>query len=117
MERTLAESATSCASSTRRGSVLNGREAGNADKGIRMAIPLTRSTRLVHHREGYALLRCEHCDHRREISVESLARLVGWESVLVDQLARFRCSSCGARKIEISFGYDRKPRRWSKNPS
>jgi hypothetical protein len=81
-----------------------------------MAIPLTRSTRLAHHRQGFARLRCGRCEHLREVPVEALARLLGWDSVLIDQVTRFRCSSCGARRIEISFGYDRRPRGWSKNP-
>jgi hypothetical protein len=30
---------------------------------------------------------------------------------------RFRCSNCGAKQVDVSFGYDRKPRKGMKNPS
>lgn len=81
-----------------------------------MALPLTPSTRLAHHRDAHVELRCGECGHQRDVKVEALARMFGWETVLATRLGSFRCSRCGARRVEIHFGYDRKPRGWLKNP-
>jgi hypothetical protein len=82
-----------------------------------MSIPLTANTCLSHHRDGYAIVTCSGCGHRRDIKTEALARIIGWDTPVLPMVGRFRCSQCGAKTVEISFGYDRKPRRWAKNPS
>lgn len=81
-----------------------------------MALPMTPSTRLSDHPGAHAELRCGGCGHRRDVRVEALARMVGWDTPLARRLERFRCSRCGARRVEIRFGYERKPRGWLTNP-
>lgn len=77
-----------------------------------MALPLAPDTRLTDHRDAHVELRCGSCGHAREMCAEALARLIGWETLLAQRLGRFRCSRCGARRVAIAFGYDRKPRGW-----
>lgn len=81
-----------------------------------MALPLTPSTRLCDHRDAHVELRCAACGHRRDVHVDALARMIGWETHLARRLDRFRCSRCGAHRVEIRFGYERKPRGWVSNP-
>ena len=81
-----------------------------------MPMPLTPSSCLADHRGAIAELRCVACGHQREVSVEALGRVLGWEATLAPRLGRFRCSRCGARRVEIQFGYERKPRGWVTNP-
>ena len=81
-----------------------------------MALPLTSSTRLADHRGAYVQLRCGVCGHRRDVYVDALARIIGWDVPLASRLEHFRCSGCGARRVEIRFGYERKPRGWVTNP-
>jgi ribosomal protein S27AE len=78
-----------------------------------MALPLTPSTRLSDHRDAHVELRCGACGHQRDVRADALARLMGWETLLAPRLARFRCSRCGARRVEIRFGYDLQPRGWT----
>lgn len=80
-----------------------------------MALPLTPSTRLSDHCDAYVELRCTQCGHFREVHAEALARVIGWESPLARRLERFRCSRCGARRVEIRFGYEHRPRGWVRN--
>jgi DNA-directed RNA polymerase subunit RPC12/RpoP len=80
-----------------------------------MALPLGPSTRLSDHPEALVELRCRVCGHGREVRVEALARVIGWDAPLAQRLERFRCSRCGARRVEIRFGYERKPRGWVRN--
>ena len=80
-----------------------------------MPLPLTPETRLAEHRDAQVELRCLRCGHSREMSAEALARLIGWQTLLVNRLGQFRCSCCGARRVAIAFGYDRKPRGWLSN--
>lgn len=80
-----------------------------------MALPLTPWTRLSDHPEAYVELRCRKCGHGRDVHVNALARMVGWDTPLAPRLERFRCSRCGARRVEIRFGYARKPRGWVNN--
>jgi DNA-directed RNA polymerase subunit RPC12/RpoP len=82
-----------------------------------MPIPLTSNACLVHHREGYVIVTCSKCSHRRDIKTEALARIFGWDTQVRRWVSRFRCSQCGAKNVEIAFGYDQKPRGWVKNPS
>ena len=84
---------------------------------MEMAIPLTSNANLSHHREGYVIVSCCTCGHRRDIRAEALARIFGWDTKVRLLAAKFRCSSCGIKRVEISFGYDHKPRGWVKNPS
>lgn len=77
-----------------------------------MALPLTPSTRLADHREAHVDLRCGACGHRREVRADALARMLGWETPLKAHVRRFRCSRCGARRVEIQFGYEHRPRGW-----
>lgn len=81
-----------------------------------MALPLTPSTRLSDHPDAVVELRCGACGHGRDVRVEALARVVGWDAPPAQRLERFRCSRCGARRVAIRFGYERKPRGWVKNP-
>lgn len=80
-----------------------------------MPLPLSPKARLADHRDAHVELRCQGCGHFRDMRVEALARLVGWETVLAKHLQRFRCSGCGARRVEIAFGYDHRPRGWLKH--
>ena len=82
-----------------------------------MAIPLTSNANLSHHREGFVIVTCRSCGHRRDIRSEALARIFGWDTKVRLLAAKFRCSRCAAKRVEISFGYDQKPRGWAKNPS
>ncbi len=82
-----------------------------------MVIPLTSNANLSHHRDGYVIVSCGACGHRRDIKTEALARLFGWDTKVRLLAPRFRCSRCGKKVVEISFGYDHKPRGWAKNPS
>ena len=77
-----------------------------------MALPLTSTTRLADHRDAFVELRCGACAHQREVRADALARMLGWETPLMARLERFRCSRCGARRVEIRFGYVRRPRGW-----
>ena len=81
-----------------------------------MALPLGPATRLSDHPGALVELRCGACGHGRDVRVEALARVVGWDVPLAQRLERFRCSHCGARRVTIRFGYERKPRGWIKNP-
>ena len=81
-----------------------------------MALPLTPSSRLSDHRDAYVELRCAACGHHREVRADALARVVGWDTPLARVLERFRCSRCEARRVQIRFGYERKPRGWVTNP-
>jgi hypothetical protein len=59
--------------------------------------PLT-VIRLSDHFGQYVLtLRCE-CGHTRTAQPQTLARLAGWDALLVDVVARLRFSQCGKRK-------------------
>jgi ribosomal protein S27E len=80
-------------------------------------IPLTSNANLSHHRGGYVIVKCCACGHRRDIRTEALARIFGWDRKVRLLAARFRCSNCGQKQVDISFGYDRKPRGGTKNPS
>ncbi len=82
-----------------------------------MPIPLTSNANLSHHRDGYVMVSCTDCGHRRDIRTEALARIFGWDTKVRLLAPRFRCSRCGRKNVEISFGYDQKPRGWAKNPS
>jgi hypothetical protein len=82
-----------------------------------MPIPLTSNANLSHHREGYVMVRCCACGHRRDIRTEALARIFGWDTQVRRLVQRFRCSQCGEKRVDVSFGYDHKPRGWAKNPS
>jgi predicted RNA-binding Zn-ribbon protein involved in translation (DUF1610 family) len=82
-----------------------------------VAIPLTSNTNLSHHRDGYVIVKCSACGHSRDIRSEVLARRFGWDIKVRLLAPKFRCSQCGSRRVEISFGYDSKPRGKSKNPS
>lgn len=73
-----------------------------------MVIPLTPSARLSHHRESFVVIRCGACGHQREVTAESLARIIGWEASLFYLRERFRCSQCDARRVEMSFVNDRR---------
>jgi len=82
-----------------------------------MAIPLTANACLSHHREGYVMVSCLGCGHRRDIRAEALARIFGWDVKVRALVPRFRCSACGKREVDVRFGYDSRPRGWAKNPS
>ena len=51
-----------------------------------MALPLTPSTRLCDHRDAHVELRCGACGHRRDVHVDALARMIGWETYLARRL-------------------------------
>ena len=68
-----------------------------------MAIPVTRSIRLSHHRESHVLIRCGACGHEREITADALARIVGWDAEPSTMGERFRCSRCGAHRAQVSI--------------
>lgn len=82
-----------------------------------MSIPLTSNACLAHYRGGYVIAMCGDCRHERDIKVEALARLVGWDTKLRNCLKRFRCSACAGRNVVLSFAYGQKPRGRLKNPS
>jgi predicted RNA-binding Zn-ribbon protein involved in translation (DUF1610 family) len=105
------------ASSTRRRRALHGPADAALPKLWRMVIPLTSNANLSHHRDGYVIVKCRQCGHRRDIKTEALARLFGWDRKVRVLAERFRCSNCGAKDVDVSFGYDQKPRGWKKNPS
>lgn len=60
---------------------------------------------------------CRKCGHVREISPHALARIFGWEAEIQKIAHRFRCSKCHAKTVDVQAGFNRKPRRWNKNPS
>jgi hypothetical protein len=82
-----------------------------------MAIPLTSNANLSHHRGGDVIVKCCACGHRRDIKTEALARIFGWDRKVRAIAERFRCSNCGGKAVDVSFGYDRKPKGSTKNPS
>jgi hypothetical protein len=96
---------------------LHGRDAASQEKLAQMPIPLTSNANLSHHRGGYVIVKCCSCGHRRDIETEALARIFGWDRKVRLIAERFRCSNCGAKQVDVSFGYDRKPRKGMKNPS
>ena len=96
---------------------LHGRDTAWQEKLAPMPIPLTSNANLSHHRGGYVIVKCCSCGHRRDIKTEALARIFGWDRKVRLIAGRFRCSNCGAKQVDVSFGYDRKPRSGMKNPS
>jgi hypothetical protein len=96
---------------------LHGRDAALQEKLRPMPIPLTSNANLSHHRGGYVIVKCCACGHRRDIKTEALARIFGWDRKVRLIAEKFRCSNCGAKRVDVSFGYDRKPRTGMKNPS
>jgi ribosomal protein S27AE len=89
--------------------------APSGGKSYAMALPLGPSTRLSDHPDALVELRCGACGHERDVRVDALARVAGWNAPLAQRLERFRCSRCGARRVEIRFGYENKPRGWVKH--
>lgn len=75
-----------------------------------MTILDARSVRLSHHRGSQVLIRCAACGHKRQMTAEALARIIGWDAEPFAMTERFRCSRCGAHRAEVSLGHDRKPR-------
>jgi hypothetical protein len=116
MPRILPQPLRVAASSIHVGQVLHGRDAAVREKLCPMPIPLTSNANLSLHRGGYVIVKCCACGHRRDIRTEALARIFGWNRKVKVLAARFRCSNCGAKKVDVSFGYDRKP-KGTKNPS
>ena len=74
-----------------------------------MALPLTLSTRLADHRGAYVELRCGVCGHRRDVYVDALARIIGWDVPLASRLEHFRFSGFGAHRGEDRLRSERKP--------
>lgn len=74
-------------------------------------------TRLSDHFGQFDLLLvCANCGHRREIAPRDLARLFGWDALIVTIVARLRCSKCGARRCSATAQLPSRPRRYSSLP-
>jgi len=56
------------------------------------------------------------CGACREISPQSLARLVGWKVTLKELACRMRCSRCGNKAAEVVAVARPRPRGVPKNP-
>lgn len=82
-----------------------------------MPLPVGPETRLRDHPDGYVTITCRRCGHARELRAGALAPLIGWNARLAQAAERFRCSQCHARAAEVTLGFDRPPRGWTKNPS
>jgi hypothetical protein len=55
--------------------------------------------RLADHFGQYVLiLKCACGHHSRTAQPQTLARLAGWDALLIDVVRRLRCSQCGKRK-------------------
>jgi Zn finger protein HypA/HybF involved in hydrogenase expression len=57
-------------------------------------------------------VRCRKCAHQREVNPHVLARIFGWNADFKKVAARFRCSKCHGRDIDVQIGFTRRPRRW-----
>jgi hypothetical protein len=82
-------------------------------------LPWNSIERLRDHFGEYVLVvTCRKCGHSREMTPAFLARHSrnGWDELLANIVARLRCR-CGKKTVEVQIGFDRKPRRWVKNPS
>lgn len=56
-------------------------------------------------------IRCRKCGHERTTEPHALARLLGWETPLVQVASRLRCSKCHARgECELTAINQPKPR-------
>jgi hypothetical protein len=56
------------------------------------------------------------CGAVREITPETLARLVGWSTMLKALAPRLRCSQCGKKAAEVVAVNRPRPRGIPKNP-
>ncbi|MGH8149008.1 MAG: hypothetical protein ACRETB_03380 [Steroidobacteraceae bacterium] len=81
-----------------------------------MAIQLTPRMRLADHRDAHVSVSCNACLHMREMAAEALARVIGWDTPVLEALPRFRCSACGVRRVHVSIFYRRRPRGWNSHP-
>ena len=61
-------------------------------------------------------IKCRKCNHARLIEPHALAKIVGWESSLEKAATRFRCSTCGAKDVELTATTLTRPRGVPKSP-
>lgn len=72
--------------------------------------------RLDDHFGAYTIhVTCKKCRHAREIDPHVLARLYGWYAQLEKVSARFRCSGCQTRSVEVEIGFNKKRPRGNNN--
>lgn len=77
-------------------------------------LPADTIQRLSDHFGHYVIeVRCRKCAHRREIYPNALAKIFGWNAEFTKVAARFRCSKCHARNVDVQIAFDRKPKQWS----
>ena len=82
--------------------------------------PLPASTidKLSDHSGSYVIcVTCAKCRHEREMEPRALANILGWNTTLRRAALRLRCSRCQGRQVSIEIAFDRKPRKWTSNPS
>jgi hypothetical protein len=76
-------------------------------------LPASSIKKLNDHFGQYSVhVQCRRCKHGRDIQPAALARIFGWEAELQKIIPRMRCSRCDKKDIEVTIGFDRKPRKW-----
>jgi hypothetical protein len=87
-------------------------------KNTRMPVPASAIRKLSDHSGAYVIcVTCRQCRHEREMNPSTLANIFGWNATLTEASTRLRCSRCQARSFNLEIAFDRKPRRWTTNPS
>jgi Zn finger protein HypA/HybF involved in hydrogenase expression len=76
-------------------------------------LPPDNIRKLSDHFGDYVIdVRCRKCAHQREVTPHVLARIFGWNADFRKVTARFRCSKCHGRNVDVQIGFKRKPRKW-----
>lgn len=60
-------------------------------------------TKLSDHGGQFLIIVTCSCGHTRTARPQTLARMAGWDALLVDVVKRMRCSKCGARKCSVEL--------------
>jgi hypothetical protein len=59
---------------------------------------------------------CSKCKHARETSPLPLAKVFGWNALIVDVVKRLRCSKCGEKACKATVQLPKKPRGYTALP-